>query len=39
VTGEIDAATASKLSEALFNYRRNLENDTQLQTAIGRLLE
>ena len=39
VTGEIDAATASKLSEALFNYRRNLENDTQLQTAIERLLE
>ena len=39
VTGDIDAATAAKLSEALFNYRRNLENDTQLQTAIRMLSE
>jgi carboxyl-terminal processing protease len=39
VTGEIDALTAAKLSEALFNYRRDLDQDFQLQTAIRMLIE
>ncbi len=39
VTGEIDALTAAKLSESLFNYRRDLNNDFQLQAAIKVLTE
>ena len=39
VTGDIDAATAAKLSEALFNYRRNLDHDFQLQEALRMLSE
>lgn len=37
VTGVIDYETASELSTDLFNYKQNLENDTQLQEAIQKL--
>ena len=33
-TGIIDYETASQLSSDLFEYKQNLENDTQLQEAI-----
>ena len=36
-TGIIDYETASQLSGDLFEYKQNLENDTQLQEAIHRL--
>ncbi len=36
-SGELDAETASALSQALIDYRNDPENDTQLQAAIAHL--